>query len=127
MNFLPQFRAGAGSFLCWKFAFLKYHRFETPLKILKTGSSIKGRVLNTPLLLFQENLQNPMGSTIYYERKIFWKANVSYPLICACTCVYQGVRNVNFSGNFTYLLNGWFLFSLPLSLYPYIPETQTEM
>ena len=23
------------------------------------------------------------------------------------TCAYQGVRNVSFSGNFAYLLNGW--------------------
>ena len=27
-GFLPQFRAGEGTFLCQKFVFLKYHRFD---------------------------------------------------------------------------------------------------
>ena len=35
------------------------------------------------------------------------KLNISYPLIPARTCAYQGVRNVSFSGNFANILNEW--------------------
>ena len=28
--------------------------------------------------------------------QIFRKTNISYPLICICTCTYQGIRNVSF-------------------------------
>ena len=45
-----------------------------------------------------------------YIRKIFWKTNISYPLIRKRTCTYQGVRNVSFSENFMYVLNEWPLF-----------------
>ena len=41
--------------------------------------------------MFQENK----------ARQIFRKTNISYPLIRTCTCAYQGVRNVRFSGNLT--------------------------
>ena len=37
-----------------------------------------------------------MGLFIYYVRKIFWKINISYPLIRTGLCAYQGVRNVIF-------------------------------
>ena len=47
------------------------------------------------------------GSFIQYARKIFWKTNISYPLIHTCTCVYQGVRNVRFWENFEYKVNEW--------------------
>ena len=33
------------------------------------------------------------------------KNNISYPLICTHTCVYQGIRNVIFSENIVYVLN----------------------
>ena len=42
-----------------------------------------------------------------YVRKIFPKTNISNPLIRTRTCAYQKVRNVSFSENFTYVLNGW--------------------
>ena len=47
-----------------------------------------------------------------YVRKIFRKTNISYPLICTRTYAYQGVKNVSFSENFAYVLNGWPLGSL---------------
>ena len=47
------------------------------------------------------------GSSIKYVRKIFRKTNISNFLIRTRTCAYQGVRNVSFSENFTYALNGW--------------------
>ena len=37
--------------------------------------------------------------------KIFRKTNISYPLMCTCTSVCQGVRDVSFSENFAYALN----------------------
>ena len=49
------------------------------------------------------------GSSIKYVRKIFRKTNISKPLIRTGTCAYQGVRNVIFSENFAYILNGWTL------------------
>ena len=46
------------------------------------------------------------GSSMYYVRKIFRKTNISYPLIRTPSCTYQGVRNVSFSENVPYVLNG---------------------
>ena len=45
-------------------------------------------------------------SSIKYVRKIFQKTNISNPLIRIRTCAYQGVRNISFSENFAYVLNG---------------------
>ena len=56
--------------------------------------------------------------SIKYLRKIFRKTNISNPLICTRTCAYQGVRNVSFSGNFAYVLNGW-----PLLPYSYLRKS----
>ena len=36
----------------------------------------------------------------------FPKTSISYPLIRTHTCAYQGVRNVSFSENFAYVLDG---------------------
>ena len=45
---------------------------------------------------YSPNIQmNSLGSSIWYVRKIFW------------SCAYNGVRNVSFSENFVYVLNGW--------------------
>ena len=49
----------------------------------------------------------PWGSSIKYVRKIFRKTNISNPLKRTPTYAYQGVRNVSFSENFAYALNGW--------------------
>ena len=46
------------------------------------------------------------GLFIQYVRKIFRKTNISYPLIRTRTCAYQWVRNVSFSENLAYVLNG---------------------
>ena len=51
-----------------------------------------------------------LGSFIQYVRKIFRKTNISYLLIRARTCVYQGVSNVSFSEDFKYVLNERSLF-----------------
>ena len=37
----------------------------------------------------------------------FPEVNISYSLICTCTCEYQEVRNVSFSENFAFVLNEW--------------------
>ena len=52
-----------------------------------------------------------MGPSIKYVHKIFRKTNIYNPLIRTRRCVYQ-VRNVSFSENFAYVLNGWPLWSL---------------
>ena len=39
-------------------------------------------------------------------RKTFRKTNISNPLIRTQTCACQGARNVSFSENFAYVLNG---------------------
>ena len=49
-------------------------------------------------------LNEPRG-VIRYVRKIFWRTNMSYPLIYARTCAYQGVKNICFLRNFAYVLN----------------------
>ena len=46
------------------------------------------------------------GPSIKYVRKIFGKTNISNPLIRTRTCAYQEVRNVSFSENFAFALNG---------------------
>ena len=40
-------------------------------------------------------------------QKIFRKTKIPDPLIRTRTCAYYGVRNVSFSENFAYALNGW--------------------
>ena len=99
-----------------------------PLKILENqiiGNKAKGRISKR---VFQENkarqifrktnISYPLIRTkIYihqsYKRsliqrvlKIFRKTNTFYPLIPTRTCAYHGVRNVSFSENFAYVLNG---------------------
>ena len=46
------------------------------------------------------------GSSIKYVSKIFRKTKISNPLIRTRTCACQGVRNVSFSEDFAYVLNG---------------------
>ena len=55
------------------------------------------------------------GPSIKYVRKIFWATNISNLLIRTSppdthsppgTCAYQGVRDVSFSENVMYGLNG---------------------
>ena len=64
------------------------------------------------------------GSSIKYERKIFRKANISKPLIHTRTCAYQGVRNVSFSENFAYVLNGWPLHRICLPGIAFVTTTK---
>ena len=47
-----------------------------------------------------------MGASIKDVWKMFRKTNISNPLIRIRTCAYEGVRNVSFSENFAYVLNG---------------------
>ena len=47
--------------------------------------------------------RGPLFSTY---TKFSKKTNISYPLIRTRTCAYQEVRNVSFSENFVYVLNG---------------------
>ena len=48
------------------------------------------------------------GPSITTYAIFFWKTNISNPLIRA----YMGVRNVSFSVNFAYILNGWHIIKL---------------
>ena len=54
--------------------------------------------------IFMKNMI--MGSSIKYIRKIFRKTSISNSLIRTPTYTYQGGRNVSFSENFAYVLNG---------------------
>ena len=38
---------------------------------------------------------------------MFWKSNISYPLIHTHACAYQGIRNVRFSENHVDVPNEW--------------------
>ena len=49
----------------------------------------------------------PVGVIHEVRTQNFPKTNISNPLILTRTCAYQGVRNVSFSENFAYVLNGW--------------------
>ena len=61
-------------------------------------------------IIVTRSLLQGMESFIYYLSNIFWKSNISYPLIRIRTCAYQEVRNFSFSRNFVYILNEWPLF-----------------
>ena len=54
---------------------------------------------------FEMIYQTAWGSFISYIRKIFLKTNICYSLIRTPTWTYQGVRNVNFSEYFAYILH----------------------
>ena len=62
---------------------------------------------NHKMTVRMKGCHSALRSFIYYERKIFQKTNISYPLIGICTCAYQGVRNGSFSENFAYVLHEW--------------------
>ena len=70
-------------FHCYMFFGIFFHWCK---KFLFVGNKAKGRISKR---VFQEN----------EARQIFWKTNISYPLIRTLTCAYQGVRNVCFSEN----------------------------
>ena len=73
------------------------------LKKLLIPSFSSPRLLHSPahyVKLFFRPTPSPLSSTFYY------------PLTLHPTCAYQRVRNVSFSKNFGYVLNGW-----PLSNY----------
>ena len=73
------------SYLSWQ---NKYCHLETTcgIKPKFVGNMAKGRISRR---MFQENKGH----------QIFWKTNISYPLIRTRKCAYQGVRNVRFSKN----------------------------
>ena len=48
----------------------------------------------------EKNANFKTGASRKKARQIFWKTNISYPLIRTRMCAYQGVRNVHFSENF---------------------------
>ena len=45
-----------------------------------------------------------MGLFIYYVRKIFWKANISYPLICMRTKWMIPINDPLYSNTFQYFI-----------------------
>ena len=47
------------------------------------------------------------GHPLSTYAKFSGKTNISNPLILSRMCTYQGDRNVSFSGNFAYAINGW--------------------
>ena len=51
----------------------------------------------------------PMESLIQYVRKVFRKTDISYPLIRTREYLYQGLRNVIFSGKFCIRTKWWSL------------------
>ena len=65
-----------------------------------------GSLEDANLLILTKNGTDKEQS-INYVRKIFRETNISNPLILTRTCAYQEVRNVSFSENFAYVLNGW--------------------
>ena len=54
----------------------------------------------------QRELVRCQGTIHLVSAEIFRKTNISYPLIRTRTWAYQGVRNVSFSENLAYALNG---------------------
>ena len=59
-----------------------------------------------------------------YVGKIFQKTNISNLLTHRRTCAYQGVRNVNFSKNFAYVLNEWLPNEMNILITMHIPTTK---
>ena len=83
---------------------LKLYLANTIICITKTSFTVLACKVSRPCI---KRLSIDYGLTIKYVRKIFRKTNMSNPLIRTSTCAYQGVRNVSFSENFAYVLNGW--------------------
>ena len=74
------------------------------------NNNIQVRVDWTSTIHVEVHLIFSLVSSIKYVCKIFRKTNISNSLIRTCTCAYQAVRNISFSENFTYVLNGWPLY-----------------
>ena len=75
----------------WQLIILLFNGFHRTAIYLCDVNKAKGRISKR---VFQENK----------ARQIFWKTNISNPLIPTRTCAYQGVRNVIFSKSLTSFL-----------------------
>ena len=75
----------------WQLIILLFNGFHRTAICLCVVNKANGRISKR---VFQENK----------VRQIFWKTNISNPLIPTRTCAYQGVRNVIFSKSLTSLL-----------------------
>ena len=75
----------------WQLIILLFNGFHRTAIYLCVVNKAKGRISKR---VFQENK----------ARQIFWKTNISNPLIPTRTCAYQGVRNVIFSNSLTSFL-----------------------
>ena len=75
----------------WQLIILLFNGFHRTAIYLCVVNKAKGRISKR---VFQENK----------ARQIFWKTNISNPLIPTRTCAYQGVRNVIFSKSLTSFL-----------------------
>ena len=83
---------------------LKLYLANAIICITKTSFTVLACKVSRPCI---KGLSIDYRLTIKYVRKISRKTNISNPLIRTSTCAYQGVRNVSFSENFAYVLNGW--------------------
>ena len=54
--------------------------------------------MNFVLRFVSNKVKGRISKRVLQENKAcrsFWKTNISYPLICTCTCAYQGLRNAS--------------------------------
>ena len=78
----------------WQLIILLFNGFHRTAICLCVFNKAKGRISKR---VFQEN-------KAYKARQIFWKTNISNPLIPTRTCGYRGVGNVIFSKSLTSFL-----------------------
>ena len=86
---LPIMRKIGDHLITGKKSFYKSNNCYMSLQLV--GNKAKERISKR---VFQENK----------ARQIFRKTNISYPLISARTCAYQGLRKVRFSENLAYFV-----------------------
>ena len=68
------------------------------------GGGLENGGAGTPLRTMVLGQARTEGNHYLARTQLFRKTNISYPVIRTRTCAYQGLSNVSFSRNFTYVL-----------------------
>ena len=82
----------------------QFHRNHVTLLVLFRCNF---QTMMNPYLGDPEDLSSKIHLRLGVSHKFSEKLTFFIPLICTCTCVYQGLRNVSFAEIFAYVPNEW--------------------
>ena len=88
-------------------AFLNYSRISNyHLHVLNIENNKTNFLQSISVLDIEIDCCLTLRLSIRYARKMFRQTNIFYSLIHKSTCAYESVRNIGFSEDFMYAING---------------------